>query len=458
MRKKEMNDLDTIFRAGLRRVDPYRMILEHVRPDGSCLKIGVENDLVEIDLADFREVYILGAGKATAPMARALEEILGARLTAGLIVVKYGHTDRLQTVEVIAAGHPVPDQNGVLGAQKLMALAEKAGNKSLVFNLLSGGGSALLPYPGYFKKNGKVIQLTLADKQETTQALLASGAEIGEINCVRKHLSAIKGGRFLARIAPARSVSFLLSDVVGDDVSSIASGLTAADPTTFIDAVAVLQRYKIESTVPQRVRHYLQAGMAGDVPESLKEGDAALELNTNILLGTNRTAMNAAARQAEMSGYTVVRLTSRITGEAREVAKVLASIAADARHGLFSSTTGPLCIISGGEPVVTISGKGKGGRNQELALAFLREMERQPELYGDVTFLAASTDGNDGPTDAAGAFASLDLVMRCKKNHLDIAEFLGNNDSYHLFQAIDGLYRTGPTNTNVCDLHIVLIN
>ena len=457
MREKEMRDLDTIFRAGLRRVDPYLMIHEHVHLDGSRLRIDVENELFELDLACFREVYILGAGKATAPMARAMEDLLGSRLTAGLIVVKYGHTERLRIVETIEAGHPVPDQNGFLGAQKLMALAAKADSSSLVINLLSGGGSALLPYPGYFEKNGQAIRLTLADKQQTTQALLASGAEIREINCVRKHLSAIKGGRLLARIAPARSFSFILSDVVGDDLSSIASGLTVADPTTFAEAVEIIKRYKIENAVPARVWRYLEAGLAGEVPESLKEGAAVLELNTNVLLGTNRTALHAAARQAEELGYAVVRLTSRITGEAREVAKVLAAIAADARQGLVS-TAGPLCIISGGEPVVTIAGKGKGGRNQELALAFLREMERQPELYGDVTFLAASTDGNDGPTDAAGAFASLDLVACCKDKHLDIAEFLGNNDSYHLFQVIDGLYRTGPTNTNVCDLHIVLIN
>lgn len=457
MREKKRNDLEAIFRAGLRRVDPYRMISEHVHLDGSILRIGVENDLLEIDLAEFREVYILGAGKATAPMARAMEEVLGDHLTAGRIVVKYGHTDRPRVVETIEAGHPVPDQYGVLGARKVLALAEKAGNSSLVINLISGGGSALLPVPGSFTAHGREIQLTLADKQETTQALLASGAEIREINCVRKHLSAIKGGRLLEKIAPARSVSFILSDVVGDDLSSIASGLTTADPTTFADAVAVVKRYNLENKVPERVWRYLQAGLAGDVPESLKCGAAALALTANILMGTNRTALNAAAHKAEKLGYAVVRLTSRITGEAREVAKMLAAIAADARLGLIS-TTKPVCIISGGEPVVTLSGQGKGGRNQELALAFLREMELQPELYGTVAFLAASTDGNDGPTDAAGAFASLDLVARCKENNLDIADFLKNNDAYHLYEAIGGLYRTGPTNTNVCDLHIVLMD
>lgn len=457
MQANQMVNLDRIFKAGLESVDPYHMILKHVRLEGSILAIVCEPAPIKLDLNDFSRIYILGAGKATAPMARAMEEVLGDRLTAGQIVVKYGHTDTLRVVQTIEAGHPVPDEQGVAGAQQLLALAELADDSSLVINLISGGGSALLPLPGTFYENGKEVVLTLADKQKTTQTLLACGAEIGEINCVRKHLSLVKGGRLLGKISPARSLSFILSDVVGDELSSIASGLTAADPTTFADARGVLEKYGIENDVPEKVWRYLQAGEQGQIPESLKNGAAALSSTTNVLMGTNRTALMAAGREAESLGYSVIRLTSRISGEAREVAKILAAIAADAKQGLLQVTL-PLCIISGGEPVVTICGQGKGGRNQEMALAFLQEMQRQPELYTNVTFLAASTDGNDGPTDAAGAFSNLSLVAACRENHLDIAEYLHNNDSYHLYKMVEGLYMTGPTNTNVCDLHMILID
>lgn len=451
-----MKTLDTIFRAGLRRVDPYQMIMDKIHLEDSRLSIQLDNDQITIDLNAYSEIVILGAGKATAPMARAMEELLGDRVTGGLVVVKYGHTDTLQKIDIIEAGHPVPDAEGVRGAGEMLKLAAEANEATLVINLISGGGSALLPYPGKFEKDGELLQLSLSDKQKTTQALLACGAEIHEINCVRKHLSGIKGGRLLENIAPARSINLILSDVVGDDLSSIASGMTAADPTTFVDALRVLQRYKIEDEVPQLVVQYLKAGVNNEIPESLKAGSSPLELTTNVLLGTNRTALNGAAIEAEKHGYSVIRLTSRISGEAKEVARMLSAISADAKeHEMLGQL--PLCIISGGEPVVTIQGEGKGGRNQEMALAFLLEIEKQPILYKDIHFLAASTDGNDGPTDAAGAFANLDLVQKCRDEHLSITEYLQDNDSYNLYDKIDGLYKTGPTNTNVCDLHFMII-
>ncbi len=450
-------DLDTIFRAGLQRVDPYQMVLDHVRLEGSILSVNVENDRLELDLDAFTEIIVLGAGKATAPMARAMEEILGHRLTAGLVVVKYGHTEKLKKIETVEAGHPVPDEQGVIGAGRLLQLAEKAGELSLVINLISGGGSALLPFPAKYIENDCEVMLNLEDKQKTTQVLLACGAEIAEINCVRKHLSGIKGGRLLEKLAPTRSINFILSDVVGDELSSIASGLTAADPTTFADAFGVVKKYGIEKNIPEKVLGYLQAGVRGEVAESLKKGAAALERTTNVLMGTNGTALSAAAAKAEELGYTVIRLTSRITGEAREIAKMLAAIAVDSRQYCMLGEA-PLCIISGGEPVVTLQGSGKGGRNQEMALAFLQEIQQNPELYQGISFLAASTDGNDGPTDAAGAFANLDLLVRCEEKQLNIAEFLHNNDSYNLYKTVGGLYITGPTNTNVCDLHMILLD
>ncbi|MFH2092142.1 MAG: DUF4147 domain-containing protein [Pseudomonadota bacterium] len=326
----------------------------------------------------------------------------------------------------------------------------------MVITLISGGGSALLPFPMNFEINGKPAGLTLADKQKVTQKLLGCGADIAEINCIRKHLSGIKGGHLLEQIAPATSLNFILSDVVGDDLSSIASGCTTFDPTTYEQALAILDKYRITDVVPTKVLQALQLGSSSYIAETLKKGDRALEFSTNFLIGTNKLAMFAAGEKATSLGYNVTFLTSRITGEAKEVAKLLAGVAIDiASEELLSDK--PACIISGGEPVVTLQGKGKGGRNQEMALAFLAEIEKNHELFNNIFFLAASTDGNDGPTDAAGAYASLEVLKQAKKKNLSINDYLQKNDSYYFFNAISRLYKTGPTNTNVCDLHILLV-
>jgi hydroxypyruvate reductase len=449
--------LSKIFNAALKRVDPYQMLIDHVKLLGSVFSVQLGRDRYEIDLNEYRKVVVVGAGKATAPMAKAIEKILGDRLTGGLVSVKYGHTEPLAKIEIIEAGHPVPDENGVRAATRILKLAESSNESTLIISLISGGGSALLTLPARWQIKGEEVALSLADKQETTALLLACGADIEEINCIRKHLSSIKGGRFLSKAAPARSINFILSDVVGDDLSSIASGTTCADPTTFIDALEILEIYGIDKKVPESVRTILTRGIRGEIPETLKSGNADLDLTTNILLGTNLHALDAAAREARELGYQVIRLTSRIVGEAREVAKTLAAITIDCA---VNSTIGrpPICIMSGGEPVVQLRGPGKGGRNQEMALAFLLEMIRNPHLCKSLTFLAASTDGNDGPTDAAGAFADQAIIQTAAMADLDPRTFLEKNDSYHFFQACDGLLKTGPTNTNVCDLHISLID
>ncbi|MBT8334238.1 MAG: glycerate kinase [Deltaproteobacteria bacterium] len=449
--------LSKIFNAALKRVDPYQMLMDHVKLLGSVFSVQLGSDRYEIDLNEYHKVVVVGAGKATAPMAKAIEEILGDRLSGGLVSVKYGHTEPLAKIEIIEAGHPVPDENGVRAATRILKLAESSNESTLIISLISGGGSALLPLPARWNVMGEDVALTLADKQETTALLLACGADIEEINCIRKHLSSIKGGRFLSKAAPARSINFILSDVVGDDLSSIASGTTCADPTTFIDALDILKIYGIDKKVPESVRTILTRGINGDIPETLKSGNSDLDLTTNILLGTNLHALDAAAREARELGYQVICLTSRIVGEAREVAKTLAAITIDCAA---NNTIGrpPICIMSGGEPVVQLRGSGKGGRNQEMALAFLLEMIRNRNLCKSLTFLAASTDGNDGPTDAAGAFADQAIIQTAAMAGLDPNTFLENNDSYHFFQACSGLFKTGPTNTNVCDLHISLID
>ena len=457
MNTRQQHTLQAIFQAGLERVNPYQMIRYHVRLLGTVLEIELEDVHQSLDLKAFERIVLLGAGKATAPMAQAFEDILGDRISRGLIVVKYGHTVPLRRVETIEAGHPEPDENGVRGASGLMDLAAEADARTLVITLISGGGSALLPLPLHSAAQDTPAALSLADKQAVTRALLRSGADITEINCVRKHLSGIKGGRLLQQLAPARSLNFILSDVVGDDVSSIASGLTSADPTTFDQAWAVFEKYDLLRDIPETVLNALELGKNQVIPETLKPGDPALSTSSNILIGTNSMAMAAAGEKAQSLGYQTRLLTTRISGEAREVARLLAGVAADVRSAAMLAAP-PVCIISGGEPVVTLNGQGKGGRNQEMALAFLAEIQRNPSLFTGVTFLAASTDGNDGPTDAAGAFASPEILEQADQAGLSITASLRNNDSYHFFEAIEALYTTGPTNTNVCDLHILVID
>ncbi len=450
------SQLEIIFRAGLKRVDPFQMIMDHVHLLETRLIITFEGTRKQIDLNNYKQIFILGAGKASAPMAKAFETLLGDRISQGVISVKYGHTEPLRWIEIIEAGHPEPDENGVRAATRIISLAEQADVDTLVITLISGGGSALLALPIDCNIGGRSVSLTLSDKQAITRALLKCGADINEINCIRKHLSKIKGGRLLQTISPATTLNFILSDVVGDDLSSIASGLTTFDPTTYNDALAILNKYDICQTIPAEALNILEAGARGEVPETLKIGHQTLNLSTNILIGTNSLAMLAAGETAGKMGYSVTYLTSRIIGEAREVAKMLSGIAADVAQSNMLSPK-PACIISGGEPVVTLKGTGKGGRNQEMALAFLAEIKRHPELFQEVTFLAASTDGNDGPTEAAGAFASHHLLRLAVDRGLSINDYLVNNDSYNFFEAIDGLFKTGPTNTNVCDLHILLI-
>ncbi|MFZ5426296.1 MAG: glycerate kinase type-2 family protein [Thermodesulfobacteriota bacterium] len=451
-----VQDLKDIFTAALDRIDPYKMIKSRVRLEGDILVVDMEDATRRVDLAPFERVIVLGGGKASARMARAFEEILGDRITDGLVVVKYDHTDDLKRVRQRESGHPVPDQNGVDAARELAALARSADEKTLVITCISGGGSALLPAPMTCDADGERIELTLADKQETTRALLACGADIKEINCLRKHLSDLKGGRFLRLMAPARSLNFILSDVVGDCLQTIASGITVADEGTFADAMAIVRRYAIAEKLPPNVLKVLSLGEQGVIDETVKPGDPAIALSDNILIGTNHAAMMAAADKARSLGYNVSPLTCLLTGEAREAAKFQAGIARDVRKSDMLVKK-PACVLLGGETVVTLAGPGKGGRNQEMALAFLAEMDKDAEAGRGIWYLSASTDGSDGPTDAAGAFATPELLQKARSMGLSMSRALSGNDSYHFFEALDGLYKTGPTMTNVCDLHMILV-
>lgn len=445
-----------IFAAAIRRVDPDAMIRTVMGRTDETLTVRTEQDMVTLDLSSFTRIVVVGAGKASARMARAVESILGDRIDSGVIAVKPGHTEDLSRIEIIEAGHPVPDEGSVAAGRRIAAILDAADEKTLIMCLISGGGSALLTLP----YDAQPHSITLGQMQATTQDLLASGADIREVNTIRKHLSAIKGGRAAARAYPATMVSLILSDVVGDDLSSIASGLTSPDPGTFADALGIVEHYGIVDTVPERVVRLLRAGAAGEVPDTPKAGDRVFERTRNILIGTNAQALIAARNRAAELGFNPIVLSSRIEGEAREVARFYAAIARDLVRfegdAAVTPVALPACIIGGGETTVTLHGDGLGGRNQEMALAFLARVAGTDGAER-ITFFSGGTDGNDGPTDAAGGWADADAVARLAEAGLDVSAYLSNNDAYHLLEAIGALEKTGPTNTNVCDIQIVVV-
>ncbi len=420
-------DVHSILAAALEAADPAIAIRRLLKLRAGVLHVG---DSLSYELARFDRILVVGAGKATAQMAWAIERLLGDRIAAGLINVKYGHTADLHRVETNECGHPVPDDAGWRGARRIAEMVRGAGKRDLVICLISGGASALLPLP--------VEPLTLADKQGITQQLLASGADIHEMNTVRKHFSAIKGGQ-LARLAnPAAVLTLILSDVIGDDPSTIGSGPTAPDRTTRESALAVLRKYGIRVPI--------------EPVETPKPGDALFRRVRNVVAGSNRLAMEAARKQAKKLGYRTLVLSSFIEGETRDVARVHAAIA---REIVASGQPlrAPACVISGGETTVTIRGAGLGGRNQEFALAAAIDIQGVP----GVTIASAGTDGTDGPTDAAGAIADGETVARAAKLGMDARAYLADNDSYRFFKPLKGLIMTGPTGTNVMDLRLILV-
>jgi hydroxypyruvate reductase len=454
---KARADLEHIFRDALHSVDPKRLIGECMRLEGERLFITTPGESFSIDLQDYEKIVVLGAGKATAAMAKAVEEILVGLITDGIISVKYGHTEQLGSIETIEAGHPVPDANGVKAAERITQIARDADRRTLILYLISGGGSALLSSPVTCTVKSQTISLSLNDLQETTKVLLASGATIGEVNCIRKHLSSIKGGKLAVLGYPALQVSLILSDVIGDRLDSIASGLTVYDHTTYVDAMDILRKYGIMEQVPKNVLSILEAGSLGLVPETPKAGNEIFQKVSNVIIGNNYSALQAARKKALNLGYNTLVLSSQVIGEAKEVAKVFAGIALDVRRAGIPVQP-PACVIWGGETTVTLLGSGRGGRNQEFALSFLIELkERYGHENSNIHMLAASTDGNDGPTDAAGAYVLPEVLKKSGEMSLDAPEYLQNNDSNCFFERVDALFRTGPTNTNVCDIQVVIV-
>ncbi len=445
------NDMEEIFMTAIRAVDPYHAVKAAVAFDGQTLTIekGVfqaahpEKPMAFSHDLSKGSLYVVGAGKAASKMALAVEEILGEIIGDGIIITKYGYVSPLKKIRQIEAGHPVPDQQGLEGTKEIETLLRNTSPRDLVLVLISGGGSSLLvsPAPG----------ISLEEKQQVTQLLLSSGATIQEMNTVRKHLSAIKGGHLARLAAPTQVITLILSDVIGDDISSIASGPTAPDDTSFREALDILSSYGLTGKVPLRVLEHLQRGARGTLGETPTSQDPLFKSVFYYLIGSNQIALDAAANKARNLGYHSLILTHGACGEAREIAKYFAAIGKQLTVS-GQPVTPPACILSGGEPTVTLHGNGKGGRNQEFALSAGVEIEG----VDDILIASVGTDGTDGPTDAAGGVADGHLMKAAREHHLNVHEYLSQNNAYPLLDQLGYLIKTGPTGTNVMDIQIIL--
>lgn len=430
----------TILEAALMAVDPYQAVCARLHRVGH--ELWIDGQLY--DLNRFRRILVMGAGKAGAPMARAVEDALGELITTGLVVVKTGHAAPTRYVEIVEAAHPIPDQAGVDAGQRILMHLADADADDLVLVLVSGGGSALLEAPA---------DITLAELQATTDALLACGATINEINTLRKHLSRLKGGQLARAASPATVVTLVLSDVVGSPLDVIASGPTVPDRSTWHDAWAVVANYALAPRLPAAVLARLQAGVRGDLPDTPKPDDPIFARTCTVIVGDNRAAALAGRQRATELGYQSLLLTTFVEGEAREVARVAAALAKEVRYS-GQPVTPPACLILGGETTVTLGAQpGHGGRNQELALAAALALEG----VAGVAVAALATDGSDGPTDSAGALIDGETVASGRAVGLDAGLALRRHDAYPYLRATGDLLLTGPTQTNVNDLIFVWI-
>ena len=432
------------FRGAVAAVDPGRLVASALRVEGDAVALEAPGVRAAIPLPSLRKIHLVGAGKAGRAMGEAALSALGKRVAGGVIAVPRGAEGASGTVRFAVGGHPVPDIFSLAAAREILSLLERAGKGDLVVALVSGGGSAMLSAPA--------AGVTMEEKAETFRLLLRAGADIASFNTVRKHLSEVKGGLLARAAQPATVWALLLSDVPGDDPSVIASGPFSPDPTTFADAIGVLERYGVYYAVPSPVRRRLVEGAAGGLPETPKPDDPAFLGTTTALVGTNRTAMDAAAlrmaRERDAGPAAIVLLPGFLHGEARECAR---SFCARLRKATEALSPGhAVVMIAGGETTVNVRGSGKGGRNQEFSLASAVELAGGEAM----AVLAAGTDGVDGPTDAAGAYADGTTVARASSLGLDPGAHLEDNDAYPFFERLGDLLVTGPTGTNVADLAI----
>ena len=431
----------TLVEAAIASVDPRSLIRNRLKLDGQRLRI----DDISLNLGKYDRILVAGAGKASGAMAEALEEALGQRIEAGRVNVpeRTAANFKTKTIELQEAGHPTPNEEGLRGAAKIASFLENLSERTLVIFLLSGGGSALLPLP----RQG----ISLSEKKTTTDLLLRCGATIEEVNAVRKHISALKGGQLAVRVYPATLVSLILSDIVCDPLPSIASGPTVPDPTTYAEAIEILQRYNVWEQTPQAVKRLLTSGQEGNVPETPKPGDPRFKHVHNVLLGNNRFALDAAQEKASTLGLSPLVLCSFIEGEARQVGTVFAGLAREMQvQGCHVSEH--QALLAGGETTVTVMGKGRGGRNQELALSAALRLR---DLEG-IALASVGTDGIDGLSSAAGAIVDGFTVERALKLKMNPFTYLANNDSHSFFSALGDGIITGPTGTNVNDIMIIV--
>jgi glycerate 2-kinase len=426
--------------CALNAVDSKQLVKSRVSLEDSILRV----DGHSFDLKAFKNVYVVGGGKASGSMAEALEKILGKRITAGIVNVPYGSKHKTSIIKLHESSHPLPDEAGVEGTRRMLEIAEQAEKDDLIICLISGGGSSLMPSP----RSG----ISLEDKRKLTSALLKSGATISQINTVRKHTSDFKGGWLAKKAYPATLLNLILSDVVSDQLDFIASGPAVPDSTTFVEARKVLEKYGLWETAPSSIRKVLSDGEKGLIAETPKAGDAAFEKVYNVIIGNNRSASLAACKYLKSVGLNTLLLTSTLEGEARYGGTMLASVA---REILASSNPvpKPAGIIAGGETTVTVTGKGLGGRNQELALSAVLMLKNADA----VVMASMSTDGVDGPTDAAGAIVDGNTFERAAKLQLNPKDYLAENDSYRFFSKLGDLIFTGPTGTNVNDISLIII-
>ncbi|HEY3277652.1 MAG TPA: glycerate kinase [Syntrophorhabdaceae bacterium] len=431
--------LRQIFESALQAVDPYETVKVH----GDVI-------LSQMRRGKYGRLKIVSFGKAAYLMAKALQDQASDLIGSGIVITKYGHaqTERLGAVMVREAGHPLPDLKGYEATKEAVHIVGEGDSPALIACLISGGGSALLVAP--------YGEITLAEKQKATSLLLRGGADITEVNTVRKHISLVKGGRLAGLASPSRVISLILSDVIGDRLDVIASGPTAPDNTTYSDALAVIAKYGLGSEMPPGVLDVLKRGAGHALPETPKGGDPIFAKVENIIIGNNKMAAAAAKRKAESLGLATTVISTEVRGEAKLLGRTLAERAKKSLEAMRQTRCRArkgICLISGGEPTVTVTGNGQGGRNTELALAFAREIEG----VKGITFLSAATDGTDGPTDAAGAMVDGNTTSIARRTGTDPLEHLNNNDSYNFFRKAGGLFMTGPTGTNVMDLHMAII-
>ncbi|MFZ5865552.1 MAG: glycerate kinase type-2 family protein [Thermodesulfobacteriota bacterium] len=439
--QKLRSDALEIFHACLKAADPEEAVKRFVRVRDDELGIGGGPHL---RLSYYERILVVGAGKGSAPMGKAIEDLLGDRIKAGLICVKYGHGLPLRTIRIVEAGHPVPDAAGERAAAEMVSLLETAGQRDLVISCISGGGSALLP--------GPIPPVTLEDKQELVRLLLQVGADIHEMNAVRKHLSFTKGGNLMRAAYPATVINLMLSDVVGDDPDTIASGPFVPDRSTFQDVEEIFSRYDIADRAPAAIMQRVRDGISGAVPETPKHGEEIFQRAHNVIVGSNILSLKAGKVRAEELGYHALILSSSIEGDTTQAALVHAAVAREI-EATGNPIPRPACVLSGGETTVVVKGSGLGGRNQEFGLSLVKRAAELP----DTVFLSAGTDGTDGPTDAAGALVDCSSLSRAKDLGIDPESYLRDNDSYHFFEKLGDLIITGPTRTNVMDVRIVLV-